>query len=137
MQAFSMLSCMGFCLQAFDTQTLQEVAVKVHQLNASWPAARKASYVRHAVREYEIHKALRHTNIVALVDIFEIDANTFATVLELCTGGDLDTYLKENQAGLPSACLCHALALTLLAIEHHLMVLDCHFLLPSCLPFAK
>ena len=71
--------------------------MKVHQLNASWPATRKASYVRHAVREYEIHKSLQHTNIVALVDIFEIDANTFATVLELCTGGDLDTYLKEHQ----------------------------------------
>ncbi|KAK9835820.1 hypothetical protein WJX74_008661 [Apatococcus lobatus] len=83
--------------KAFDLQTLQEVAVKLHQLSTSWPAARKASYVRHAVREYEIHKGLRHTNIVALEDIFEINANTFATVLELCTGGDLDTYLKENQ----------------------------------------
>ncbi|KAK9862138.1 hypothetical protein WJX84_000682 [Apatococcus fuscideae] len=83
--------------KAFDTQSLQEVAVKVHQLNVAWPTARKAAYVRHAVREYEIHKCLRHTNIVALLDIFEIDANTFATVLELCTGGDLDTYLKENQ----------------------------------------
>lgn len=33
---------------------------------------------------------------MALLDIFEVDANTFATVLQLCTGGDLDTHLKEH-----------------------------------------
>jgi serine/threonine protein kinase len=54
--------------------------------------------VKHAVREYNIHKALAHTRIVALLDIFEIDTNTFATVLELCKGGDLDSHLKEHQA---------------------------------------
>lgn len=31
-----------------------------------------------------------------LLDIFEVDANTFATVLELCPGGDLDSHLKEH-----------------------------------------
>ena len=121
--------------QAFDLGGLSQVAVKVHQLNSAWSEAKKASYVRHAVREYSIHKALRcvcvcvwvcvcaretvflpsghrdarnvqpvttphlrhrHPNIVALMDIFEVDANTFATVLELCTGGDLETHLREH-----------------------------------------
>jgi len=45
--------------QAFDLSSLQTVAVKVHQLNSAWAEAKKASYVRHAVREYSIHKALR------------------------------------------------------------------------------
>ena len=75
---------------------LAPAAVKVHQLNRAWSEARKASYVRHAVREYSIHKALRHPNVVRLLDIFEVDANTFATVLELCPGGDLDSHLKEH-----------------------------------------
>jgi serine/threonine protein kinase len=46
--------------------------------------------------------APRHPNIVNLLDIFEVDANTFATVLELCPGGDLDTHLKEHTVG--AAC---------------------------------
>ena len=35
--------------------------------------------------------------IVSLLDIFEIDNNTFATVLELCEGGDLDGYCKLHE----------------------------------------
>ena len=63
--------------QAYDLETMREVAVKIHQLNSSWHESKKASYVRHAVREYNIHKSLRHVRIVALLDIFEIDVNTF------------------------------------------------------------
>jgi tousled-like kinase len=33
---------------------------------------------------------------VSLVDILEIDAHSFATVLEYCDGGDLDTMLREH-----------------------------------------
>lgn len=47
---------------------------QIHQLNSGWSEARKASYVRHAVREYTIHKALHHRNIVSLTDIFEVGA---------------------------------------------------------------
>lgn len=76
---------------------LQQVAVKIHQLNTGWSGVKKASYVKHAVREYNIHRTIRHSRVVALLDIFEIDSNTFATVLELCDGGDLDSHLKEHQ----------------------------------------
>ena len=48
-----------FYLQAFDMQDLREVAVKLHQLNSSWTDVKKASYVKHAVREYKIHRQLR------------------------------------------------------------------------------
>lgn len=50
--------------------------------------------MRHAVREYTIHRALQHPNIVELVDVFEIDMNSFATVLQFCNGDDLDAMLK-------------------------------------------
>ena len=89
-------------MQAYDLETMREVAVKIHQLNSSWHESKKASYVRHAVREYNIHKSLRHARIVALLDIFEIDVNTFATVLELCRGKDLDSHLKDHQVGFLS-----------------------------------
>ena len=50
------------------------------------------------MREYGIHRTLRHASIVALTDLFEIDAAAFATVLELCSGGDLDAHLQRHQA---------------------------------------
>ena len=50
---------------------------------------------RHALREYNIHKALDHPRVVKLYDVFEIDPNSFCTVLEYCDGHDLDFYLKQ------------------------------------------
>ena len=90
-------------MQAYDLEAMREVAVKIHQLNSAWHESKKASYVRHAVREYNIHKSLRHARIVALLDIFEIDVNTFATVLELCRGKDLDSHLKDHQVPYPQS----------------------------------
>ena len=39
---------------------------------------------------------MSHENIVKLIDVFEIDHDSFATVLELCEGEDLDMRLKRN-----------------------------------------
>ena len=35
--------------------------------------------------------------VVGLFDVFEIDLNSFTTVLERCEGPDLDYYLKEKK----------------------------------------
>eukprot|EP00798_Chlamydomonas_sp_ICE-L_P004976 gene4976-34755_t len=40
---------------------------------------------------------LHHPHIVGLMDILEIDNNTFATVLDFCDGPDLESVLRENQ----------------------------------------
>jgi serine/threonine protein kinase len=69
--------------KAFDLSSLREVAIKIHNVSTQWSEQKKASYVKHAVREYNIHRELSHPRIVSLLDIFEIDNNTFATVLEL------------------------------------------------------
>jgi len=82
--------------RAYDLISLRPVAVKIHQLSSQWSEAKKASYVKHSVREYHIHRALNHPRIVHLLDIFEIDNNTFAIVLDLCTGGDLEAYTKDH-----------------------------------------
>lgn len=73
---------------------LREVAVKIHQLDPRWPDSKKENYTKHVSREYEIHRNVRHPRIVSLYDVFEIDNNSFATVLECCKGTDLDTLLK-------------------------------------------
>uniref|UniRef100_A0A7N0U8K2 Protein kinase domain-containing protein n=1 Tax=Kalanchoe fedtschenkoi TaxID=63787 RepID=A0A7N0U8K2_KALFE len=80
--------------KAFDLVEHRFVACKLHGLNAQWSEEKKQSYIRHAIREYNIHKTLVHHHIVRLWDIFEIDQNTFCTVLEYCNGKDLDAVLK-------------------------------------------
>jgi len=82
--------------KAYDLKEFRYVACKIHQLNPLWPDAKKQGYIKHACREYNIHKMLDHPRVVKLYDVFEIDENSFGTVMELCTGGDLDTYLKQH-----------------------------------------
>ncbi|XP_065866829.1 serine/threonine-protein kinase TOUSLED isoform X2 [Euphorbia lathyris] len=82
--------------KAYDLVDHRYVACKLHGLNAQWSEDKKQSYIRHAIREYNIHKTLVHNHIVRLWDIFEIDQNTFCTVLEYCSGKDLDAVLKAT-----------------------------------------
>ncbi|CAI9768590.1 unnamed protein product [Fraxinus pennsylvanica] len=82
--------------KAFDLVEHRYVACKLHGLHAQWSEDKKQSYIRHAIREYNIHKTLVHPHIVRLWDIFEIDPNTFCTVLEYCSGKDLDGVLKAT-----------------------------------------
>ncbi|KAK8262541.1 hypothetical protein V6Z11_D13G265000 [Gossypium hirsutum] len=82
--------------KGYDLVEHRYVACKLHGLNAQWSEDKKQSYIRHAIREYNIHKTLVHHHIVRLWDIFEIDQNTFCTVLEYCSGKDLDAVLKAT-----------------------------------------
>eukprot|EP00164_Ancoracysta_twista_P002303 GFYU01003046.1.p1 GENE.GFYU01003046.1~~GFYU01003046.1.p1 ORF type:complete len:673 (+),score=195.42 GFYU01003046.1:172-2190(+) len=84
--------------KAYDLVDHVEVACKIHQLNAGWNDDRKMNYIKHATREYKIHESLNHPRIVRFLDVFEIDNNSFCTVLDYCNGSDLDTYLKQNQS---------------------------------------
>jgi tousled-like kinase len=83
--------------KGYDLRELKEVAVKIHQLDPRWPDSKKENYTKHVSREYEIHRQVRHSRIVSLFDVFEIDNNSFATVLECCKGTDLDTLLKRKK----------------------------------------
>ncbi|KAG1694131.1 Serine/threonine-protein kinase tousled-like 1 [Nymphon striatum] len=84
--------------KAFDLKEQRYVACKIHQLNKDWKDDKKANYIKHALREYNIHKTLDHPRVVRLYDVFEIDANSFCTVLEYCDGHDLDFYLKQHKS---------------------------------------
>jgi tousled-like kinase len=80
--------------QAYDLVALRPVAVKIHQLDSRWSAAKKDNFTKHVAREYRIHRNVRHPRIVSLFDVFEIDNDAIATVLEVCDGADLDALLK-------------------------------------------
>ncbi|CAF0930549.1 unnamed protein product [Adineta steineri] len=83
--------------RAFDLREQRYVACKIHQLNKEWKDEKKVNHIKHALREYNIHKHLEHKRIVKLFDVFEIDTNSFCTVLEYCDGNDLDFFLKQNK----------------------------------------
>lgn len=82
--------------KAFDLENEIEVACKIHQLNSTWSEGRKQNYIKHATREYAINRSVNHENIIKFVDVFEIDSNAFATVLEYSNGTDLEKYLEQN-----------------------------------------
>jgi tousled-like kinase len=97
-QVLNMLGKGGFSevWKAYDMEQHRYCAVKIHEVKKDYTEEQKDSYVRHAVREYEIQRKIEHPRIVGLYDRFPIDANCFGTVMEYCEGDDLDTYLKAN-----------------------------------------
>jgi tousled-like kinase len=82
--------------KAYDLVAHINVACKIHQLDTTWSENIKELYIRHTIRENQIHQRINHEKVVKHYDTVEIDNNSFATVLELCTGPDLSYYLKKN-----------------------------------------
>ena len=83
--------------KAYDLENHVFVACKLHQLNQNWKEEIKKNYIKHTIRENQIHKNINHPNIVKLYDTIEVDDNSFCTILEFCSGPDLSTYIKKNQ----------------------------------------
>lgn len=81
--------------RAFDLEEMRPVACKIHQLSQTWSENFKSNYIKHALRENQVHKNLVHPNIVSHLDSVEIDSNSFCAVLEYCNGPDLASYLKK------------------------------------------
>jgi len=82
--------------KAYDYQDQMMVAIKIHQINPEWPEQKKSDYQKHARREAQIQKSIKHSKIIRLYDVFDVDINTFCTVMEYCEGNDLDLYLKQQ-----------------------------------------
>jgi tousled-like kinase len=97
-QLLSLLGRGGFSevYKGFDLIEFREVGCKIHQLNPHWSVSSKDNYIKHALRENNIHRNLNHPNIVRSYDTVQIDQESFCTVLEYCEGPDLSFYLKKN-----------------------------------------
>ena len=98
-QLISLLGKGGYSevYKAFDLQNQKYVACKIHQLNVNWREEVKDSYIKHTMRENQIMKEIHHRNIVQHYDTIEINNNSFCSVLELCEGTDLGSYLKQRK----------------------------------------
>ena len=102
--------------EAFDLKTYKFVACKFNTLNPSWSDAQKSKYICHVERECKILMGSEHDNVVKFIDYFQGDgnkkeeddnsgnissdnnsatSNTFCMVIEICSGGDLDMYIKR------------------------------------------
>jgi tousled-like kinase len=94
----SLLGRGGFSevFKAYDLDECRLVACKIHRVATDWSESKKENYIKHASREYEIHVSLKHANIAELYDVFEIDDDSFCTVLEYCVGNDLDLLIKQS-----------------------------------------
>ena len=98
-QIISLLGKGGYSevYKAYDLENHIYVACKLHQLNQNWKEEVKDNYIKHTVRENQIHQEINHSKIVRHFDTIEIDNNSFCTVLEYCSGPDLATYLQRNR----------------------------------------
>lgn len=54
--------------KAYDLNTLNYVAVKLHQMEGHWSDKKKESYMKHALRELSIQKSVRHPRVVGVYD---------------------------------------------------------------------
>ena len=99
-QILNMIGKGGFSevFKAYDLHTHSFVAVKLHEIKNEMSEDARENYVKHTLREYSIHRSLKHRRIVRLYDYFTIDESSFGTVLEYCEGVDLDTHLKAHGA---------------------------------------
>ena len=83
--------------KAYDIVNHNIVACKLHQLNQNWKDEIKDNYIKHTIRENQIHQEINHHNIVKHYGTIDIDNNSFCTILEFCTGPDLSSYLQKNK----------------------------------------
>jgi len=97
-QLLNMLGRGGFSevYKAYDLENSRFCAVKIHELGKEMTDQQRQSYIRRAMREYDIQKELKHPRVLALLDCFAISPKAFGTVLELCEGVTLDEYMKRH-----------------------------------------
>ncbi len=97
-QILNMLGKGGFSevYKAYDLQTHQYVAVKIHEIRKDMEESARQNYVRHTTQEFNIHKKLVHRRIIRVHECFSIDAMSFGVAMEYSEGVDLDTYLKAH-----------------------------------------
>lgn len=114
---------MGTVYRGVDTHTGGEVAIK--QLNAEL-VRDTPEMVERFVREGEALRQLNHPNIVKMLDsVQEGDGGAHYLVMELVTGGTLETRLQAHPGGLPvTDALRIALELAdALTRAHHLNII--------------
>lgn len=83
--------------KAYDLKEHKYVACKLYTLKNNLTKEMSENYLKHTIREIEIHKLINSDNIVKQLNVFNIDKTSFATILEYCNGGDLNYYMNMTK----------------------------------------
>lgn len=97
-QLLNMIGRGGFSevFRAYDLVGNHFCAVKIHELGKDMTDHQKQGYIRRAMREVDIQRALKHPRVVTLANCFPISSRAFGTVLELCEGCTLEEHMKRH-----------------------------------------
>jgi len=87
-----------FCVQSYDLEGRQKVALKFHTIKGVTTMAR-VSVMDEVRRECRIQSSFDHPCVVSLLDHFGIDENTYVTVMPFHSGRDLNSHLEHNKVG--------------------------------------
>ncbi len=83
--------------KAFDLQEQNYVACKIFTINSNWSNEIIENYLKHTLREIELHKKINCPQIIKQLNSFNIDNQSYCTVLEYCNGKDLLSFMKLNK----------------------------------------
>ena len=87
----------GSVYRAIHANTGQEVAVKVLRLESDWPAQIVAARIARFEREATLCAALRHPNLVRLLDKGHTPPETYYAIFELVPGETLRDLLERER----------------------------------------
>ena len=87
----------GSVYRAIHGNTGQEVAVKVLRLESDWPAQTVAARIARFEREAKLCAALRHPNLVRLLDKGHTPTETYYAIFELVPGETLRDLLERER----------------------------------------
>ena len=75
-QLLSLLGKGGYSevYKAFDLVDKKYVACKIYLIKQNWPKEICENYIKHTLREIEIHKTINCSKIIKQLDVFDIDA---------------------------------------------------------------
>ncbi|KAH8740723.1 hypothetical protein FG386_002685 [Cryptosporidium ryanae] len=82
--------------EVLNMNTLNITAAKIHELTPDMTEHERIVCVERVSNEIKLHRDLKHPNIVNMLHCFEVDNDRLVTIMELCDGPDLDTFIKTN-----------------------------------------
>ncbi|KAJ1610074.1 protein kinase [Cryptosporidium canis] len=82
--------------EVLNMNTWSITAAKIHELTPDMTEHERMVCVERVSNEIKLHRDLKHPNIVNMLHCFEVDNDRLVTIMELCDGPDLDTFIKTN-----------------------------------------
>lgn len=100
-QAYTLLNMIGKggfaeVWEVLNMNTWSISAAKIHELTPDMTEHERMVCVERVSNEIKLHRDLKHPNIVNMLHCFEVDNDRLVTIMELCDGPDLDTFIKTN-----------------------------------------